>query len=81
MDISGHALECFSSYLSLPSFSEATSKARFSSIRPAYSVPQSPDLSFFLLHLLPLHHILITFKDISYHFYTDDILLFNSFKA
>lgn len=47
MDISGHALECFSSYLSFPSFSEATSKVRFSSIHPAYSVPQSPDLSFF----------------------------------
>ena len=34
----------------------------------------------FLIYLLPLQHILSSFKDISYHFYADDIQFSISFK-
>lgn len=34
----------------------------------------------FLLYLLPLQHLLHTFKDISYHSYADDIQLYISVK-
>uniref|UniRef100_A0A669CLJ3 Reverse transcriptase domain-containing protein n=1 Tax=Oreochromis niloticus TaxID=8128 RepID=A0A669CLJ3_ORENI len=80
--ISGVALDWFESYLHKRSFSVATSKYSSSSTFLAYGVPQGSVLGplLFLLYLLPLQHLLSTFKDISYHCYADDIQLYISFK-
>uniref|UniRef100_A0A8C6K7Z1 Reverse transcriptase domain-containing protein n=1 Tax=Nothobranchius furzeri TaxID=105023 RepID=A0A8C6K7Z1_NOTFU len=80
--LSGSALEWFSSYLSERSFSVAVSKFRSSTISLTHGVPQGSVLGplLFLLYLLPLQHILSSFKGISYHLYADDIQLYVSFK-
>uniref|UniRef100_A0A8C6P1U2 Reverse transcriptase domain-containing protein n=1 Tax=Nothobranchius furzeri TaxID=105023 RepID=A0A8C6P1U2_NOTFU len=80
--LSGSALEWFSSYLSERSFSVAVSKFRSSTTSLSHGVPQVSVLGplLFLLYLLPLQHILSSFKGISHHFYADDIQLYFSFK-
>uniref|UniRef100_A0A8C6LSA8 Reverse transcriptase domain-containing protein n=1 Tax=Nothobranchius furzeri TaxID=105023 RepID=A0A8C6LSA8_NOTFU len=80
--LSGSALEWFSSYLSERSFSVAVSKFRSSTTSLTHGVPQGSVLGplLFLLYLLPLQHILSSFKGISYHLYADDIQLYISFK-
>uniref|UniRef100_A0A8C6KL48 Reverse transcriptase domain-containing protein n=1 Tax=Nothobranchius furzeri TaxID=105023 RepID=A0A8C6KL48_NOTFU len=80
--LSGSALEWFSSYLSEISFSVAVSKFRSSTTSLTHGVPQGSVLGplLFLLYLLPLQHILSSFKGISYHLYADDIQLYISFK-
>uniref|UniRef100_A0A8C6K929 Reverse transcriptase domain-containing protein n=1 Tax=Nothobranchius furzeri TaxID=105023 RepID=A0A8C6K929_NOTFU len=78
--LSGSALEWFSSYLSERSFSVAVSKFRSSTTSLTHGVPQGSVLGplLFLLYLLPLQHILSSFKGISYHLYADDIQLYIS---
>uniref|UniRef100_A0A8C6KCT2 Reverse transcriptase domain-containing protein n=1 Tax=Nothobranchius furzeri TaxID=105023 RepID=A0A8C6KCT2_NOTFU len=80
--LSGTALEWLSSYLSEHSFSVAVSKFRSSTTSLTHGVPQGSVLGplLFLLYLLPLQHILSSFKGISYHLYADDIQLYISFK-
>uniref|UniRef100_A0A8C6Q7R0 Reverse transcriptase domain-containing protein n=1 Tax=Nothobranchius furzeri TaxID=105023 RepID=A0A8C6Q7R0_NOTFU len=80
--LSGTALEWISSYLSERSFSVAVSKFRSSTTSLTHGVPQGSVLGplLFPLYLLPLQHILSSFKGISYHLYADDIQLYISFK-
>lgn len=82
-DVSRAALEWFTSYLSEQCFSVVVSKYSSSSTSLTYGVPQGSVLGrlLFLLYLLPLQHILSTFKDISYLCYADDIWLYISFKS
>uniref|UniRef100_A0A8C6K7Y3 Reverse transcriptase domain-containing protein n=1 Tax=Nothobranchius furzeri TaxID=105023 RepID=A0A8C6K7Y3_NOTFU len=80
--LSGSALEWFSSYPSERSFSVSVSKFRSSTTSLTHGVPQGSVKGplLFLLYLLPLQHILSSFKGISYHLYADDIQLYISFK-
>uniref|UniRef100_A0A3P9LSI1 Reverse transcriptase domain-containing protein n=1 Tax=Oryzias latipes TaxID=8090 RepID=A0A3P9LSI1_ORYLA len=80
--ISGSALNWFASYLSGRSFYVGFSKFKSSSALLSCGVPQGSVLGplLFNLYLLPLQHILSSFKDLSYHFYADDIQLYVSFK-
>uniref|UniRef100_A0A8C6NNP0 Reverse transcriptase domain-containing protein n=1 Tax=Nothobranchius furzeri TaxID=105023 RepID=A0A8C6NNP0_NOTFU len=79
--LSGTALEWFS-YLSERSFSVVISKFRSSNTSLTHGVPQGSVQGplLFLLYLLPLQHILSSFKGISYHLYADDIQLYIFFK-
>uniref|UniRef100_A0A8C6VU81 Reverse transcriptase domain-containing protein n=1 Tax=Nothobranchius furzeri TaxID=105023 RepID=A0A8C6VU81_NOTFU len=78
----GCRFEPRSSYLSEHSFSVAISKFRSSTTSLTHGVPQGSVLGplLFLLYLLPLLHILSSFKGNSYHLYADDIQLYISFK-
>uniref|UniRef100_A0A8C6VWY4 Reverse transcriptase domain-containing protein n=1 Tax=Nothobranchius furzeri TaxID=105023 RepID=A0A8C6VWY4_NOTFU len=80
--LSGSALKWFSSYLSECSFSVAVSKFWSSTTSLTNGVPQGSVLRPLplLLYLLPLQHILSSFKGISYHLNADDIQLYISFK-
>uniref|UniRef100_A0A8C6W0R4 Reverse transcriptase domain-containing protein n=1 Tax=Nothobranchius furzeri TaxID=105023 RepID=A0A8C6W0R4_NOTFU len=81
--LSATALQWLSSYLSERSFSVAVTKFRSSTPSLTHGVPQGSVLGplLFLLYLLPLQHILSSFKGISYHLYADNTQLYISFKS
>lgn len=80
--VSGSALQLFTSYLSDCSLCVAASNYRSSLSHLNFGVPQGSFLGtlLFLVYMIPLQHILSTFKEVSYTCYTDDIHLYIHFK-
>ncbi len=80
--ISGSALDWFSSYLSVQSFSVSVDPYSSASAALSCGVPQGSILGpvLFALYMLLLGIIINKFKGISYHCYVDDIQLYISFK-
>ncbi len=80
--ISGSALDWFTSYLSVQSFSVSVDPYSSASAALSCGVPQGSVLGtvLFALYVLLLGIIINKFKGISYHCYVDDIQLYISFK-
>jgi len=79
---SGSVLNWFSSYLSDRSFCVSINNILSEMTPLSYGVPQGSVLGpiLFLLYIRPLGEIIHGFKNVSYHFYADDIQLYCSFK-
>ena len=80
--IVGSVLKWFSSYLSDRTFSVYVNGILSDATPLLYGVPQGSVLGplLFLMYISPLGKILSHFKNVSYHFYADDLQLYCSFN-
>lgn len=80
--ISGSVLKWLTSFLADRTFLVSVGNFHSAVAKLSWGVPQGSVLSplLFSLYILPLGHIISSFKIISYHLYADDIQLYISFK-